>query len=170
MGKSKKRYSISTFRTYDFCESSGKLGPKRRAGDFQIPEGFYYINRFNPRSKFHLSLGLNYPNDSDLILSDKENPGSDIFIHGGCQTVGCIPIGDEKIRELYLLAHFAKESGQTQIPVHIFPFKITEESLTAYENPNYIFWKNLQPVYAYFEKNKNLPLSIQIKTNGFYAI
>ncbi len=48
---------------------AGTLGPKTNAGsDYQVPEGFYYINEFNPKSSFHLSLGLNYPNASDRIL------------------------------------------------------------------------------------------------------
>ena len=54
---------------------SGTTGPKRAEGDYQVPEGFYYINEFNPNSKYHLSLGLNYPNASDKILSDSIDPG-----------------------------------------------------------------------------------------------
>ena len=170
--KAEKDSKFRLFKSYDFCKSSGKLGPKRREGDLQIPEGFYHINRFNPKSKFHLSLGLNYPNASDLILSDKEKPGSDIFLHGGCVTVGCIPITDEKIRELYLLASFAKDSGQKQIPVHIFPFKMTNAIFGEknQNNPNYSFWQSLEPIYRYFEKNEYLPSSIQIDENGFYSI
>jgi murein L,D-transpeptidase YafK len=170
--KAKNDTKFQLFKSYDFCKSSGKLGPKRKEGDLQIPEGFYHINRFNPKSKFHLSLGLNYPNASDLILSDKEKPGSDIFLHGGCVTVGCIPITDEKIRELYLLASIAKEGGQKQIPVHIFPFKMTRLKLKEQDknNPNYSFWQSLEAIYQYFEKNKYLPSSIQIDENGFYSI
>lgn len=170
--KSKNDQKFQLFKTYDFCKTSGTLGPKRREGDLQIPEGFYHINRFNPKSKFHLSLGINYPNASDLVLSDKEKPGSDIFLHGGCVTVGCIPITDEKIRELYLLASFAKDAGQTQIPVHIFPFKMSNKNLNTLgsQNSNIDFWKNLQPIYHYFERNKSLPASIQIMANGFYSI
>ena len=170
--KVEKDDKFQLFKSYNFCKTSGKLGPKRKEGDLQIPEGFYHINRFNPKSKFHLSLGLNYPNASDLILSDKEKPGSDIFLHGGCVTVGCIPITDEKIRELYLLASFAKEAGQKQIPVHIFPFKMTDKNLSKYsfQNSNKTFWESLQGVYNYFERNKSLPTTIQIKENGFYFI
>lgn len=170
--KDKNAPQFQLFKTYKFCKSSGKLGPKRKEGDLQIPEGFYHINRFNPKSKFHLSLGLNYPNVSDLILSDKEKPGSDIFIHGGCVTVGCIPITNEKIRELYLLASFAKNNGQKDIPVHIFPFKMTNFNLKnqGNNNPNINFWNSLQPVYKYFESKKSLPVSISIKKNGLYAL
>lgn len=111
---------------YPFSAFSGELGPKRKEGDRQIPEGFYYITHFNPQSKFHLSLRLNYPNEYDLIWADKEQPGSDIYIHGGEQTVGCIPITDDKIKELYILAWEAQKNGQPKIEVHIFPTRMTE--------------------------------------------
>src|ERR1700712_3429009 len=75
------------FKTYRVCALAGTLGPKRMAGDYQVPEGFYYINEFNPNSNYYLSLGLNYPNVSDRILSDSLKPGGDIYIHGSCVTV-----------------------------------------------------------------------------------
>jgi murein L,D-transpeptidase YafK len=49
------------FASYDICSSSGMLGPKRRSGDGQVPEGFYYIERFNPQSTYYLSLALTTP-------------------------------------------------------------------------------------------------------------
>jgi murein L,D-transpeptidase YafK len=93
------------FKTYRVCALAGSLGPKRMEGDYQVPEGFYYINEFNPRSTYHLSLGLNYPNASDKILSDSLRPGGDIYIHGSCVTVGCIPVKDDQIEELYILVY-----------------------------------------------------------------
>jgi len=51
--------------SYPICASSGVLGPKRKQGDGQVPEGFYHINMFNPVSNYYLSLGINYPNASD---------------------------------------------------------------------------------------------------------
>src|ERR1700757_1391252 len=83
----KDQYQL--FKTYKICALAGTLGPKRMAGDFQVPEGFYYINEFNPRSDYYLALGINYPNVSDRILSDSLRPGGDIYIHGSCVTVGC---------------------------------------------------------------------------------
>ena len=88
-------------------------------GDYQVPEGFYYINEFNPNSNYHLSLGLNYPNASDRILSDSLSPGGDIYIHGSCVSVGCIPVTDEQIEEIYIIASYAKASGQDYIPTHL---------------------------------------------------
>ncbi|HEV3251688.1 MAG TPA: L,D-transpeptidase family protein, partial [Puia sp.] len=119
--KNKKEEKFKLFKTYRICALAGSLGPKRMAGDYQVPEGFYYINEFNPRSLYHLSLGLNYPNESDKLLSDMIQPGGDIYIHGSCVTTGCIPITDEQIEELYIVAAHAKDMGEDFIPVHIFP-------------------------------------------------
>ncbi len=115
-------------RTYPFCKFSGDLGPKLREGDGQIPEGIYKVAVFNPKSKFYLSLGLDYPNKRDLLLADPDEPGSDIYIHGGCLTVGCIPITDEKMAELYLLA----KGANSDIEVLILPFQKTSYNLEKY--------------------------------------
>lgn len=153
---------------YDFCTTSGVLGPKRQEGDYQIPEGCYWIDRFNPNSKFHLSLGLNYPNDSDRILGDTQRPGSDIFIHGGCASVGCIPITNPKIETLYALASEAQRLGQQKIQVHIFPSNKMEKLLQN-AGSNKAFWQNLLPIFNYFDTTNTLP-KVWIKSNGAYAI
>ncbi|WP_443938044.1 L,D-transpeptidase family protein [Pedobacter sp. MW01-1-1] len=164
-----KKYSL--FRTYDFCEHSGTLGPKIKEGDLQTPEGFYSINVFNPMSSFYLSLGIDYPNAVDLVRTGKnQSPGSDIYIHGDCVTVGCIPLTDEKIKEMYVLAVEARNGGQEKIPVQIFPFKMTSANMKKYADdyPSLTnFWKTLEPGYAYFEKHK-IPAVI-LKSNGAYS-
>jgi len=134
--------SWSLIREYPFCNYSGTLGPKIREGDKQIPEGIYKIKVFNPKSKFYLSMGLDYPNERDMKIADPKRPGSDIYIHGGCSTIGCIPITDEKIAELYLLA----QSSKPNIEVVILPFKSNKKNQLQYfiEYPEHKeFWKNL---------------------------
>ncbi len=129
-------------REYPFCSFSGTLGPKYKEGDRQIPEGIYHIKVFNPKSKFYLSMGLDYPNARDMKIAHPDHPGSDIYIHGGCRTVGCIPITDEKIAELYLLA----KSAQPEIEVLILPYIPSKENHANYadEYPQYIdFWGTL---------------------------
>jgi len=168
--KNEEESKWQLFITYPFCETSGKLGPKRMEGDLQIPEGFYHIDRYNPTSKFYLSLGINYPNASDKILSDAKKPGSDIFIHGGCATVGCIPITDEKIAELYVLAEAAFRQGQREVPVHIFPVRMEEKQLRKIANsyPEHIkFWKRLRVGYDHFELNREL-LEFSVDSDGSY--
>ena len=164
-----KKYLL--FKTYNFCAHSGTLGPKVKEGDLQTPEGFYQLNAFNPKSNFYLSLGVNYPNQTDLRRSGAEKPGGDIYIHGNCVTIGCIPLTDEKIKEVYVMAVEARNSGQQQIPVHIYPFKMTESNIMKYigQYPNQkAFWQNLKQGYAYFEAHKILPVIRQV--NGNYLI
>jgi murein L,D-transpeptidase YafK len=159
-------------KVYPFCTTSGTLGPKRKEGDLQIPEGIYALNHFNPVSNFHLSLGVSYPNASDKILSDKESPGGAIYIHGNCVTVGCIPLTDDKIKELYVLAVEARNNGQKNIPIHIFPAKLDDAGMKKLQtqfpsSPNLAFWNNLKPVFDDFEKNKTLK-TVRVNSKGGY--
>lgn len=174
-GRQSNNEPFKLFKTYKVCAIAGSLGPKRMEGDFQIPEGFYYINVFNPKSTYHLSLGLNYPNASDRILSDSLHPGGEIFIHGDCVTVGCIPIKDNQIEEVYLLAAYAKNAGQDFIPVHVFPARYNNKKSIEYlchmvqDNTTLQqFFDNLQQGYNYFEQNKQLPI-ITINKKGEYG-
>lgn len=173
--KQKGSATYTLLTTYPFCTSSGKLGPKRKEGDMQIPEGVYSINHFNPFSIFHLSLGINYPNASDRILSDKEHPGGAIYIHGNCVSIGCIPITDEKIKELYILAVESKETGQGNIPVHIFPARLESGvvdqlvSETGVDTTVCEFWNNLKDVYGDFEATKKLR-TVSVNKSGAYQV
>lgn len=171
--RSKPRDQFTLIKEYKICHRSGDLGPKRREGDSQVPEGFYHINGFNPQSAFHLSLRINYPNDSDRVLSDRQHPGGDIFIHGNCVTIGCIPITDENIKELYLVAVEARNNGQRRIPVHIFPKRLSEGGMTdlrdRFKDKNNLisFWENLREGCDYFERNHQLP-TFRVRENGSY--
>ena len=168
--------TFKLFKTYKVCALAGTLGPKRMEGDYQVPEGFYCINQFKPNSNYHLSLGINYPNASDKILSDHETPGGSIFIHGSCVTVGCIPIQDYQIEELYIIAAVARSSGQDFIPVHIFPirFDVNESmnyfvQITKGDQELQKFEESLKTVYDYFNKEKKLPV-ISVDDDGTYKV
>jgi murein L,D-transpeptidase YafK len=172
--RGQKNEPYKLFRTYKVCALSGALGPKRIEGDYQVPEGFYYINEFKPNSTYQMALGLNYPNASDMMLSDSIKPGNDIYIHGSCVTVGCIPIRDN-IEELFLLASYAHENGQDFIPVHIFPIRYNVEKskdfLTKSTKDDTEYQKfsgRLKEVFDYFEQNRKIPL-ISINKKGEYV-
>lgn len=173
--KEKNKDTYALLHTYRFCSTSGKLGPKRKEGDLQIPEGVYHIRHFNPTSNFYLSLGINYPNASDKILGDPKSPGSAIYIHGNCVTIGCIPITDDKIKELYVLAVEARNNGQQRIPVHIFPSKLDENGLQILKKENAPspavtrFWENLQSVYLDFEQTRKIR-SVSVNEKGEYVL
>ncbi len=173
-----KNRSAQTFvliTSYPFCASSGVLGPKRQEGDGQIPEGIYHIRHFNPLSSFHLSLGINYPNASDAVLGVKGKLGGEIYIHGDCVTVGCIPITDDLIKELYILAMNARSGGQKEIPVHIFPFPLNEEgekklrTMEGLETSTKKLWMELMPIYRSFESTRTI-VPVTIDRNGTYHL
>ncbi len=172
---SKKDGQFHKVTSYPICRRSGRLGPKRRSGDFQVPEGFYHVNRFNPASRFYLSLGINYPNASDRILGVQGSLGGDIFIHGDCVTIGCIPITDDLIKELYLATVEAKSNGQRNIPVHIFPARLNDEGMKKLreiysERPELIlFWESLKPAYDFFENNRKIP-GMRVNGKGGYEV
>ncbi|MBS1656270.1 MAG: L,D-transpeptidase family protein, partial [Bacteroidetes bacterium] len=174
--KNDRKEPFKLFKTYKICALAGTLGPKRLEGDYQVPEGFYYINEFNPNSNYYLALGINYPNESDKLLSDSLRPGGDIYIHGSCVTVGCIPITDSQIDELYILAAQAKSAGQDFIPVHIFPIRYNVKKSVDYlanlakdDADLKKFASTLEEAFDYFEKYKQLPI-IMVDENGQYVI
>ncbi len=174
--KNSTREPFKLFKTFKICAMAGSLGPKRMSGDYQVPEGFYYINEFKPNSAYHLSLGLNYPNASDKMLSDSLYPGGDIFIHGSCVTEGCIPITNDQIEDLYVITSYARAMGQDYIPVHIFPIQFNNPRSVSYLERFLKIYRNYKPLadnleaaYTYFEKNKQVPV-VMINTKGEYLV
>lgn len=168
--KTEEKYRL--FKSYDFCYLSGVPGPKRKEGDLQVPEGFYYVNWFNPNSSYHLAFKINYPNASDKILSDKRTPGGEIFIHGKCCSIGCIPLTDDKINEVYILTVEAKNNGQEKIPVYIFPYEMTEQNMKMaemiYQDSTLIdFWKNLKEGWDTFESTSK-EFKVKVDAKGKY--
>lgn len=172
--KNKAENAFKLIKTYDFCASTGMLGPKRRSGDRQMPEGFYTIDAFNPTSNYYLSFRVNYPNASDKKFADQLNPGDNIFVHGSCISIGCIPVGDENIKEIYLLAARAK-AGDQEIPIHIFPNKMTDENYNSLKsefasNATLLeFWSWLKPGFDAFEKSNIVPM-VSVDDAGKYVI
>lgn len=145
---------------FNICQSSGKLGPKRKQGDYQVPEGYYHIDRFNPKSNFHLSLGINYPNFSDKILGEKGRLGGDIFIHGNCVTVGCLPMTDDIMKTIYVYAIEAINGGQERVSITFFPSKMTVNNykkITEGNVENKHLYAALKKGYDYFEQTRELP-------------
>lgn len=166
--------TFTLFKTYKICALSGVLGPKRVEGDRQVPEGLYFITDFNPKSDFHLSMYVNYPNYSDKLLSDPVKPGGDIYIHGGCFTVGCMPLTDDVIQEVYTLCLNSRLNGQTNIPIHIFPTKFDKAGLNflgreyKHETNKQRFWVNLKSAYDYFERTHTI-LPVMYDEEGKYV-
>ena len=167
--------SFELLNNYDICALAGELGPKRQQGDSQVPEGFYAIDFFNPESDYHLSLHVDYPNVKDRSAGAAIDLGGDIYIHGGCNSDGCLAVTDEGIMELYWLAVEARAAGQQRIPVHIFPARLANDELQRlqrvfHEEPDLgAFWATLQPGYEFFEQNRRIP-AIMVDRSGDYVL
>lgn len=102
--------------TYPVDLGFAPSGHKQFEGDGRTPEGAYVIDRRNPDSLFHLSIGISYPNEADRAFAEAQgkSPGGDIFIHGGPRrgidptdkrdwTAGCIAVTDRQIEEIYAM-------------------------------------------------------------------
>ncbi len=174
--KPKGQSKFLKFKDYPVCALSGNLGPKRKQYDKQIPEGFYVIDKFNPLSGYHLSMRVSYPNQSDIILGVRGSLGGDIYIHGACKTVGCLPMTNEEIQNLYLLCMYARDRGQENIPVHIFPYDFSKgrpdyvlNQLTEQNKSTTLaLWDNLETGFQFFEEQKQLPF-VFVKEDGRYS-
>lgn len=165
-----KKGRLEQVKSYVICASSGTLGPKMRGGDGQVPEGIYTLSAFNPSSSYHLSLRVSYPNTVDRAratalfgrVPSASEIGGDIFIHGDCVTIGCVPLTDPMVEEVYWLAALAKNAGQRTIPVHVFPAQLDATTLAELllNNPSehaQLLWRDLAPIYQRFEAEHRIP-------------
>ncbi len=110
--------------SYEFELGFAPSGDKSIEGDGRTPEGAYFIDRRNPNSDFHLSLGISYPNEFDIARAEQlgVSPGGDIFIHGTPKklrrnddwTWGCIAVSNREMEEIYAMV-------QDGTPIDIFP-------------------------------------------------
>ncbi len=154
------------FRTYPICRASGKLGPKQKEGDLQAPEGFYTVNasQLNPNSKFFLSFDLGYPNAYDRSLG---RTGSALMVHGNCVSKGCFAMTDNHIGEIYLLVEESLKKNGEPVPVHIFPFRMTEEKMAMrLYSEWYPFWANMKEGYDAFEV-AHVPPQVLVKDRQY---
>lgn len=117
-------------RSFTMVLGSSPESDKEIEGDGRTPEGEFYVFTKNPKSRFHLSLGLSYPalDDADrgfaggLIngeerdaikkaIAEKTMPpqktrlGGEIYIHGGGTardwTDGCVALENEEMTALF---------------------------------------------------------------------
>lgn len=153
--------------TYGVCAMSGELGPKRKEGDRQVPEGFYKLQYLWPDSAFYLAMKVGYPNLSDRALGDPLHPGSDIMIHGGCASIGCIALTDERIEELWAIVSTVKLAA---LQLQIFP---TRDFDGLVEHPAFsthgAFWADLEAGYRAFEATRR-PVPMDIGRDGRYVL
>ncbi|MCW5688608.1 MAG: murein L,D-transpeptidase [Pseudolabrys sp.] len=144
-------------KTYPICRWSGDLGPKKKEGDRQAPEGFYTITpgQMNPASSYYLSFNTGFPNAYDRSHG---YTGSELMVHGDCSSRGCYAMTDEQIQEIYALARESFHGGQRAFQLQAFPFRMTALNMAKHRNnPNFAFWKMLKEGYDHFEATRQEP-------------
>ncbi|MDR3442341.1 MAG: L,D-transpeptidase family protein [Legionella sp.] len=144
---------------YPLTGFSGRLGPKLRENDKQIPEGVYRLVNFNPFSSMHLSMMINYPNNFDKqkgYQDGRSKLGNNIFIHGKDLSVGCLAIGDRAIDQLFVLA---RRVGLSNIQVIISPNDLRQgkPSTSNFAQPRWLpeLYKQIVDSLKPFNKPKN---------------
>jgi len=148
---------FALLKTYPICRWSGDLGPKKKEGDRQAPEGFYTITpgQMNPASNYYLAFNTGFPNAYDRSMG---YTGSELMVHGDCSSRGCYAMTDEQIQEIYALARESFFGGQNAFQLEAFPFRMTALNMAKHRNnPNFAFWKMLKEGYDNFEATKQEP-------------
>ena len=141
-------------KTFPICRWSGQLGPKRRSGDRQTPEGFYTVPRgqMNPNSHYYLSFDVGYPNAYDRA---HESTGSAVMVHGICSSMGCFAMTDGTVGEIYAIARDALKGGQAAFQFQSYPFRMTAEAMARHRlDPNIAFWRELKAGSDRFEASR----------------
>lgn len=153
----KKDGRFELFATYPVCRWAGRLGPKTRRGDRQVPEGFYTVSKpqLNPNSRWHRSFNIGYPNILDRSF---KRTGDFIMVHGGCSSAGCIAVTNEAIDEVWAIVTAALSAGQKRFQVQVYPFRMTSWNMTLYrDHPSQPQWRDLKRGYDHFEETRLPP-------------
>jgi murein L,D-transpeptidase YafK len=155
--KMKSNGEYGLLKTYPMCRWSGQLGPKKREGDMQVPEGFYSIapGQMNPNSHYYLAFNVGYPNAYDRAYG---RTGGNVMVHGVCSSAGCFSMTDEQVADIYAIARDSFAGGQREVQLQSYPFHMTAENMAKFRlDPNIDFWKNLKDGSDHFEVTKNEP-------------
>jgi murein L,D-transpeptidase YafK len=155
--KQNRKGDYVLLKSYPVCRWSGQLGPKRKEGDRQVPEGFYTVSasQMNPFSSYWLAFNVGYPNPLEKSMG---RSGGDIMVHGTCSSRGCFAMTDAQIEEIYAVMREAFNAGQKSVQFQSFPFHMTAENLAKFRHdPNMPYWKNLKEGSDHFEVTKQEP-------------
>ena len=155
--KMRSNGEYALLKTYPMCRWSGQLGPKKREGDMQVPEGFYSIapGQMNPNSHYYLAFNVGYPNAYDRAYG---RTGGNVMVHGVCSSAGCFSMTDDQVADIYAITRNSFAGGQREIQLQSYPFHMTAENMAKFRlDPNIDFWKNLKDGSDHFEVTKNEP-------------
>ncbi|WP_242602037.1 L,D-transpeptidase family protein [Legionella yabuuchiae] len=146
--------------TYPLTAFSGRLGPKLKEHDLQIPEGIYRLTSFNPYSAHHLSMMINYPNSFDRLkasLDGRKKLGGNIFLHGKSSSVGCLAVGNKAIDQLFMLV---RRVGLSNVKIIIAPndLRLEKAATSNFAQPRWLpeLYKDIASALKEFPVHKKL--------------
>jgi murein L,D-transpeptidase YafK len=115
------------------------------------------LKQLNPRSAYFRAFDLGFPNAYDRAYG---RTGSYLMVHGDCLSVGCYAMTDGGIDEIYRIVDAALRRGQPEVPVHAFPFRLSDEALARRaQHPSAAEWAGLKEGYDLFEATKSPPVA-----------
>lgn len=158
------------YKTYVLCRPGGEPGPRSDDRDLQLPEGFYGVRQhgLRPYHRHYLAFEIDYPNELDRYF---RRPGRNVLVQGDCVGMGSLALSNPVMEELYTLAAAALQAGQDSMPVHLFPFQLTDARMNevlASDSPLLEFWGNLKEGYDFFEIVRRPPrVTIKAGRYGF---
>jgi hypothetical protein len=146
--------------TYSLTAFSGRLGPKLKEKDGQIPEGIYRLITFNPFSSMHLSMMIDYPNHFDRLQASKDGRrklGNNIFLHGRSLSAGCLAVGDQAIDQLFLLT---RRVGLGHVKVIIAPndLRTSKPATSNFAQPRWLpeLYKQIGSALSQFPRTNKI--------------
>jgi murein L,D-transpeptidase YafK len=160
--KPRSENSYVRLRTFKLCGKNGVLGPRQSARTGQA-EGFYAItpSQMRPVGVTYLGFGFGWPNAYDQKRGWKGAPS---LVQAGCTTGRHYGLTDQDMEEVYTMVYFALRAGQTNVPLHIFPFQMSPfKMLQIGTGAKASFWNELAPAWQAFERTKTPP---QVRVQG----
>lgn len=113
------------------------------------------LKQLNPNSNYHRAFNLGFPNAYDRALG---RTGSFLMVHGDCVSIGCYAMTDQGIDEIYRIVEAALHGGQREVPVHAFPFRMTDKAMAEKGGHRWAaYWANLKQGYDLFERTGTPP-------------
>src|SRR5260370_39208282 len=118
--KMKSNGEYALLKAYPMCRWSGQLGPKKREGDMQVPEGFYTIapGQMNPNSHYYLAFNVGYPNAYDRAYG---RTGGGRMVPRGFFSPRCFSLTDEQIADIYAIARDSFRGGPRESQTQSYP-------------------------------------------------
>lgn len=153
-------------KDYAVLGLSGRLGPKLREGDNQVPEGVYRAEYLNPNGRFHVSIRLSYPNEYDrrqANIDGRTKLGGDIMVHGTSSSTGCLAVGNQAAEDLFVLASLVSKE---RVRIVVSPTDFRTQGMPPSEgHPAWVtsLWDGIRKELTVYQKEPGANIQVAQK-------